>query len=114
MRVTSDLFVSALLRRVFAAGGYGAVARRGAAEAGAVFLTVRGRDGMVTLYAPAAQADYADATPEDRRFAAAATGDDAAMEARIEKELKFDPDIWVVEVETGAEPIDRLLPITTP
>lgn len=114
MRVTSDLFVSALLRRVFAAGGYGAVARRGAAEAGAVFLTVRARDGTLTLYAPAAQADYTDADPGDRRFAAATTGDDAVIEARIEKELRFDPDIWVVEVETGAEPIDRLLPITTP
>ncbi|MBX3568737.1 MAG: DUF1491 family protein [Rhizobiaceae bacterium] len=114
MRVTSDLFVSALLRRVFSSGGYGAVARRGAAEAGAVFLTLRDRTGLVTLYAPASQTDYGEGRPDDRRFALAMSGEDGQVEARIEKELRFDPDVWVVEIEPGSLPIGELLTITTP
>ncbi|MEP2580565.1 MAG: DUF1491 family protein, partial [Roseibium sp.] len=38
MRVTSEFFVSALVRRVFGEGGFAAVSRRGAPEAGAVFV----------------------------------------------------------------------------
>ena len=49
MRVTTDLWVSALLRRVFGAGGFAAVVNRGATEAGAVFVLTRGRLGDVAL-----------------------------------------------------------------
>ena len=35
MRVTSDLWVAALLRRIFSEGGFGAVLRRGGDSAGA-------------------------------------------------------------------------------
>ncbi|RUT88859.1 DUF1491 family protein, partial [Mesorhizobium sp. USDA-HM6] len=52
MRVTTDLWVSALLRRVFTAGGFAAVVKRGATEAGAVFVLSRGRLGEVVLYGP--------------------------------------------------------------
>lgn len=114
MRVTSDLFVSALVRRVFGSGGYAAVTRRGSFEAGAVFVTVRDRSGTITLHAPAAQADYRDEGADERRFAVVASGDDEAIEARIQKELRFDQDIWVVEVEPGEVPVSSLLSLTTP
>ncbi|EHK53596.1 DUF1491 family protein, partial [Allomesorhizobium alhagi] len=55
MRVTTDLFVSALVRRIFAAGGFAAVVKRGATEAGAVFVIARGRLGDASLYGPAPQ-----------------------------------------------------------
>ena len=48
MRLTSDFWVSALMRRVFAEGGFAAVARRGASEAGAVFVVTRNRVGQST------------------------------------------------------------------
>ena len=56
MRITADLFVAQLIRRVFADGGFAAVERRGAEAAGAIFVVVRQRDGSVQLYAPAVQA----------------------------------------------------------
>ncbi|MET0943059.1 MAG: DUF1491 family protein, partial [Mesorhizobium sp.] len=43
MRVTSELWVSALTRRVFSGGGFAAILKRGAAEAGAVFILSRNR-----------------------------------------------------------------------
>jgi hypothetical protein len=109
MRVTSDLFVSALLRRVFSGGGYGAVVKRGATEAGAVFVTSRDRLGETTLYGPAAQASYDEARPDDRLFGEILKGGDDTVSARLAKEQRFDPDIWIVEIEGGSVPLADLL-----
>jgi hypothetical protein len=112
MRVTSDLWVSALVRRVFADGGFAAVMRRGAAEAGAIFILCRTRLGDVALYGPAPQADYDSARPDERLFAALGAGEgEAALEARLEREARFDPDIWVVEIEAGATAMENLVPV---
>ena len=46
MRLKSELFVSALLRRVFNLGGYAAVLRKGAEDAGAIFIRQRSRLGQ--------------------------------------------------------------------
>ncbi|MFK0688528.1 DUF1491 family protein [Mesorhizobium sp. IMUNJ 23033] len=114
MRVTTDLWVSALLRRVFAAGGFAAVVKRGAAEAGAVFVLARSRLGEVALFGPAPQTSYDSAKPDDRFFTLLGSGDDAAMlDARLEREKKFDPDIWVLEIEAGAVPVEELLSVKT-
>ncbi len=114
MRVTTDLWVSALLRRVFAAGGFAAVVKRGAAEAGAVFVLARSRLGEVALFGPAPQTSYDSAKPDDRFFTLLGPGDDAAMlDARLERERKFDPDIWVVEIEAGAVPVEELVSVKT-
>ncbi len=115
MRVTTDLWVSALLRRVFSDGGFAAVARRGATEAGAVFVLTRDRIGRLTLYAPAAQADYDTARPDDRRFTLVGTElDQEAVDAKIARETRFDSDIWVVELEPGKTPLGELLDVTMP
>ncbi|WP_311029204.1 DUF1491 family protein [Mesorhizobium koreense] len=113
MRVTSDLWVSALLRRVQSAGGFGAVLRRGASEAGAIFIVSRSRLGEVTLYGPAPQVAYEEGKPQERGFSEMlGPADDAAIEAKLEKERRFDPDLWVVEIETG-RPHEELFPVRT-
>jgi hypothetical protein len=121
-RLTSEFFVSALTRRVFNAGGFAAVMRKGAAEAGAVFLVFRGRDGLCRLVGPAPQTGYG---PEagsgaaadggaGRRFSVVAEGlDDEALEKRIEREARFDSDVWFVELDT-ATPAADLVELTTP
>jgi hypothetical protein len=115
MRVTTDLWVSVLLRRVFSAGGFAAVVKRGAAEAGAVFVLARGRLGDVALFGPAPQTSYDSARPDDRFFSLLGAGDDAAaFDSRLEREKKFDPDIWVVEIEAGAIPVEELISVKTP
>ncbi len=100
MRLTSDFFVSALVRRAHGAGAYAVVRRRGAAEAGAVFVVVDRLDGTFDLYGPAPQALMSADAPADRLFEPLITGGGAkAVEARIGSERRMDPDLWVVEVE---------------
>ncbi len=112
MRVTTDLFVSALMRRIFAAGGFAAVVKRGATEAGAVFVLSRDRFGEASLFGPAPQTSYDSAKPDDRYFSLLGAGDDAAVfDARLEREKKFDPDIWVVEIEAGSVPVEELISV---
>lgn len=114
MRVTTDFWVSALVRRAFAAGGFAAVLRRGAAEAGAVFVAVRGRMGELTLYGPAPQASYDEARPQDRVFQAVATGEQEALDRRMASEIRFDPDVWLVELEADERFVAEALPLTKP
>jgi hypothetical protein len=112
MRLTSDFFVSALTRRVFGDGGFAAVVRKGAAEAGAVFVTTRNRMGEVALFGPAPQTSYEEGRPSDRRFSQLLAGvDDAAVEARLAKEMRFDSDIWVIEIEPGKLGVEELLAV---
>lgn len=99
MRVTSAFFAAALVRRVFADGGFAAVERRGAEAAGAIFLLARHRDGTLDLFGPAAQTHSAE--DGGRRFMREALADEAALEARFQKEARFDPDFWVIEIETS-------------
>src|SRR5690606_13566510 len=100
MRITSDLFVSALLRQVSRGGGFGAVVRRGNAEAGAVFLLERGRDNMLALFGPAPQAMYAVGQPTGRQFMQIGSGlDEAAIDLWRMKQERFDIDFWLVEIE---------------
>lgn len=101
MRLTSEFWVGAHVRRCFAEGAFAAIARRGAAEAGAVFIKVNRLDGTVDLYGPAPQSFFdEDAAIGERRFErlleAAA---EAEADARLEREKRMDPDFWVVEIE---------------
>ena len=113
MRLTTDFWVSALLRNVFRQGGFAAVVRRGATEAGAVFVTVRNRLGETTLYGPAPQTSYDSAKPDDRLFVMLLQeAEENAVDARLAKEARFDPDIWVVELEPGGSEVAELISIT--
>ncbi|MFC3751859.1 DUF1491 family protein [Aquamicrobium ahrensii] len=112
MRVTTDLWASALVRRVFGSGGFAAILKRGSSEAGAAFVLVRDRFGEVALYGPAPQTSYDSARPDERLFTRMGDGETVELlEARIEREKRFDPDIWVLEIETGALPVEELVPI---
>lgn len=115
MRVTTDLWVSSIVRRAFSAGGFAAVARRGAGEAGAVMVSLRDRLGEVRLFAPAPQTSYDDARPQGRLFTEVLrTADEDAVRQRIEREARFDPDLWVVELEVDEALFLELVPVATP
>ena len=102
MRLKSEIFVSALIRRVFSAGGFAAVEKKGAEEAGAIFIRQRLRDGRENLYGPAPQSFAEDEEVRaERRFEtrlAGVEGEESA--ALLERERRFDSDLWVVEIET--------------
>lgn len=115
MRLTSDFWVSALMRRVQNEGGFAAVIRRGATEAGAVFLILRTRLGELSLYGPAPQADYGEARPSERLFTPLVrAGSQADIDAKLEREMRFDPDVWIVELEAEEDALGRLVEIRTP
>jgi hypothetical protein len=54
-RLRSDFWVSAYLRRCAVEGVEAALRKRGAAEAGAIFVKVDRLDGTASLYGPAPQ-----------------------------------------------------------
>jgi hypothetical protein len=100
VRVTSALWVAAFVRRCNDAGMFAVVQRRGAEEAGAIFILLDRLSGVVDLYGPAPQASFDEARPSDRLFQRIAA--DAAphdVSERLAKEGRFDPDFWVVAVE---------------
>jgi hypothetical protein len=100
-RVTTALWVAAYLRRVNGSGGAALLQRRGAEEAGAVFVRVDRLDGTGDLYAPASQTAYDEEKPTDRLFTrrfAEPQPDERVAEA-IDRELRVDPDIWVIVLE---------------
>lgn len=76
------------------------VARRGAEQAGAVFLVVDRRDGSLDLYGPAPQSVFEADGPADRRFSLLAEGrPEGDIAARMEQEVRFDPDLWLIDIE---------------
>jgi len=109
MRVTSEIWVSALVRRVFSAGGFAAVIQRGSPEAGAIYITTRNRLGDVNLYVPAPQTSYDTSKPLERLFTLMAGLDSNQVDAKLEREKRFDPDIWIVELEVAEGAIDDLI-----
>src|ERR1700760_472624 len=101
MRIKSNIWVAAYLRRCQGVGVYGAVRRRGAEEAGAGFVKGATVDGHAMLYAAPPQTVYDDSRPVDRLFVpmSPAPLPEPAVEERLAKEIRFDPDVWIVETE---------------
>jgi len=106
MRLKSAIWVAAYLRRCNGEGAFAAIRRKGAEEAGAVFIIINRLDGRATLYGPAPQTAFDDAKPADRAFVAMLglpePVPEAEIEAKLTREVRFDPDIWIVEVEERA------------
>jgi hypothetical protein len=99
MRLRSDIFVAALLRRAFVEGAHGGVVHHGDEAAGAVFVSVDRLDGTHDLYGPASQALSEDGDGGRRFERLASRIDRPALLARIASERRFDSDLWFVEVE---------------
>jgi len=112
MRLKSDIFVSALIRRVFGAGGFAAVEKKGAEEAGAVFIRQRFRDGLETLYAPAPQNFFGEDDGQRKFEVRAEKAEPDAVRDLLARELRFDPDLWLVELET--DDVTDLLDVVRP
>lgn len=101
MRIRSDFWVSAYLRRCGVEDVVAVQRRRGAAEAGAIFVKVDRLDGSAALYGPAPQASTGEAGIE--RLWSRLHKEDfieaARVEERLAREISFDPDLWILEVE---------------
>jgi hypothetical protein len=94
-RVKAGLWVQVALRLGNANGRYGAVLRRGDADAGGVLVVLRAAAGFCVL----AQARTTDGEPAWRRATGAAPVDQAAVDAYIARQIRIDPDLWVLEFD---------------
>ncbi|QLF69823.1 DUF1491 family protein [Peteryoungia desertarenae] len=110
MRIRSDIFVAALIRRVFGEGGFAAVLLKGADASGAIFIRQRFRDGLETLYGPAPQSMIEQDERDDRLFEIRLERVEAqALDDLIERERRFDGDLWLIEIEA-----DETRPLSEP
>jgi len=114
MRLKSGIWVAAYVRRCHIEGAFAVVRRRGADEAGAVFIKIDRLDGTADLYGPAPQTAFDEARPADRAFSSCFVTQpvpQADAESYLGRQLRFDPDIWIVEVEdrAGRHFIDQLV-----
>lgn len=105
MRLKSAIFVSALLRTVHARGDFGAVLRKGAEDAGAIFIVHARGPSANDLYGPAPQL-FIDADSGAERFfeCIGREMDSETLAESLERQASFDPDCWMVELETVTLP----------
>jgi hypothetical protein len=100
MRLRSDIFVSAYLRLRNSENAFAVVRRKGATEAGAIFICIDRLDGTADLYGPAPQAAFDEARPE-RRFQKISKDGATPLDVaeRLAREMRFDSDIWIIDVD---------------
>ncbi|SDB68036.1 hypothetical protein SAMN02927895_03110 [Belnapia rosea] len=94
-RVKAGIWVSMALRLADIGGRSGAVLRKGDPDAGGILCILRGRAGLVVL----SQVRDAEGRPAWLRGTGPAPVDDAAADAYVARQVKRDPDLWVVEFE---------------
>ena len=94
-RLKTGIYVKALIRRAEIAGASAYVARRGAEEAGALILKLAKPDGTVVVLSRATRGEG-----EQVWMRPLGDGvDHAAANKYFEKQIRFDPDLWIVEIE---------------
>ena len=101
MRLRADIWVAAYIRRCEVEGASAVLRRRGAAEAGAIFVKLDRLDGRAALFGPAPQSELAEWGIERlwRRVHAEEWVEPGVVEERLAREIGFDSDLWIVEVE---------------
>ena len=104
-RLPSAMWVSATLRSVNSAGGFGAVINKGEGESGSLVVRLNLLDGTSRLLTETRDLDgnlgwMAPLGPDPIA--------DEKADAYVARSIDRDPDIWVVEIETrdGANPFE--------
>jgi hypothetical protein len=108
MLLSTDIWVGALIRRAEIGGAFAVVARKGDARAGSVLVKVLNRgDGSARLYSEATRGDG------ERVWMPAASEAEPDLDRYIERAVRIDPDLWIVEIEDRegrhflVEPVER-------
>jgi hypothetical protein len=94
VRLKSVIYVQALIRRCETAGAAAYLLRRGAEEAGAILLKVNRLDGSCLVLS---QARRGEELVWLRPLGD--SSDDARAADYFARQLRFDPDLWIVEIE---------------
>ena len=94
-RLKAGLWVRMALRMADRDGRPGVVLRKGDADSGGVLVVLRGREGLAVL----AQVRTAEGAPAWMRGTGTAPVDQAAVDAYVARQVRFDPDVWVLEFD---------------
>jgi len=94
-RIKAGIWVSMALRMGNAEGRFGAVLRKGDIDSGGVLVVLRGREGLSVI----SQVRSGEGALAWMRATGAAPVDQDAADAYIARQVKFDPDLWIVEFE---------------
>jgi hypothetical protein len=95
MLLSTDIWVAALIRRAELAGAFAVVARKGDARAGSVLVkTFNPVDKTTHLYSEATRGDG-----ERVWMMPSLSEQESELDRYIERALRIDPDLWVVEIE---------------
>ena len=95
-RLTADFWVRAYLARLRLADIPAFVTARGDATAGAVAVKLNPLDGTARAFSRATDATGA------RVWTEIAAGPEAEVDAALVRQRRFDPDLWIVEIEDRA------------
>ena len=93
-RLTSDFWVRAYLRRLQLVDIPAFITAKGDATAGAVIVKLNTLDGNAKAFHRSYDLDG------NRVWAMLAEGAERDVDASLAKQRSFDPDIWVIEVES--------------
>lgn len=100
MRIKSEIWAMAYIRRCSVNGVPAVIARRGQGDGGAIFIQINTLDGQAWLYGPAPAG--LDESSNERRWSLCC-GESAVDESKansyLQRQIEFDPDIWVIEVD---------------
>jgi hypothetical protein len=94
-RVKAGLWVSMALRMGDRDNRPGMVLRKGDPDAGGIIVVLRGREGLSVL----SQVRDAEGDLAWMRATGAAPVDQEVVDAYISRQVRIDPDLWVIEFE---------------
>lgn len=94
-RVKAKLWVQMALRLGQSAGRFGVVVRSGDPDAGGVLVMLRAQDGVTVL----SQVRAGEGEAAWMRGTGAAPVSQDVADAYVARQVKFDPDLWVLEFE---------------
>jgi hypothetical protein len=104
VRLKTELWVKAYLRRCHAEGADAVLVRRGDEDRGAIYIKVSRLDGTAVLYGPAPSGLDASGAGE-RRWEPCLKGEptpETEADAFLERQVSFDSDVWILAVEDRA------------
>ena len=97
-RLASSVLVSALLRRAQDEGGFGAVLAKGDATAGAIAVILAERGTRASFLERQLQPDGSYAWEKSAR----ALENDRDFQALLDRRRKYDPDLWILELDVAS------------